>query len=595
MVLPNPSTPRPALAVATATPARRPGPVTHPAPTPATRAGASALPRPTRPALAGVRTAPRSELKPRASAKPTTRKPLLATRSAGGLPPRAEQIATRPDSVAVPVVAAPVVAVVAVAPIPVVAAQPLRPLAQLARTSTPAPQTFTLNPARDTVLRSAGGTLVQVAAGAFALAADTTAPFVGTVVLQLREFATMPDIVLANLTTRAADGKLLESGGALWLGAVTPDGRACALRTGRDLHIAVPVRGARRTAMRAFTADSAAGRTTNLVTGAEELRWHPTTSNSTDVVRALPPQYAPGHARLEAVLRGQMGFSSALARQLLGQMPSSDRRSLRKQWSETGKVLRYTKTLKQGLDVLSIPFDVAENGTTTHWGTATGYHAILVNALQVVAPSLPGQWRAGSCSGRAAAMHARLLLLCYDDGVMDVEVRCDPDDWAPCEGPARAQFVSDFERGFGPDPADAEASAVAARNRSPLADLIGGRYLLDASRLGWVNCYRVADAASAPKITYALPTGAPDADVRLVFRRARVVLAGVLHGSDAHFPGVPAREPVTVVALRTDPQGQTWLALQPAITGEPLPAALTYRPVSPAELRTALAELEPVE
>ena len=276
-------------------------------------------------------------------------------------------------------------------------------------------------------------------------------------------------------------------------------------------------------------------------------------------------------------------------------MPTTDRRTLRKEWSESGKVLRYTKTLKQGLDVLSIPFDVAENGTAANWGTAIGYHPLLVNALQTVAPALPGPWRAGTCAGRAAAMHARLLLLCYDDGMIDVEVRCDPDDCAPCEGPARARFVTDFERPAGPAPADAEAAAATARSRPPMADLLGSRYLLDASRLGWVNCYRVADASTAPKIAYVLPAGADDADVRLVFRRARVVLAGIPQGTEAHFAGVPAREPVTVVAVRTDAQGQTWLALQPAVIGEPLPAALTYRAVSLPELRTALAGLEPAE
>ncbi len=73
-------------------------------------------------------------------------------------------------------------------------------------------------------------------------------------------------------------------------------------------------------------------------------------------------------------LRTRLRFTPARAAALLSDMPMTDRRRYRKEWSESGRVLRYTKTLKEGLDVLSITFDVAESGAVSNWSTVTGYH-----------------------------------------------------------------------------------------------------------------------------------------------------------------------------------------------------------------------------
>ncbi len=458
----------------------------------------------------------------------------------------------------------------------------VRPLARLSQVAAPPVQTFRLNARRDTVLRTVGGTLVYYTAGSLVLAGDTAREFSGPVTLRLRELAGVPDVLLANLNTRAADGQLLETGGGVWLEA-TASGRPCALRAGRDLHLALPIRGTRRPAMRAYTADSAA----------DGPRWYPTTTDPAEVVRARAPMYLPGLASIENALRARLHFTPTRAEELLAEMPTSDRRRMRKEWSESGRVLRYTKTLEEGLDVLTICFTVSENGVAGNWEPATGYHDELRIALQNAVPLLKGSWRAGTCSGRATTMRARLYVLCYEDATMDVEIR-PADDWAPCENSARAQFVIDADHPVRGAPADAEAAAASARTGRPPVDLLGSRYLLDAPQLGWVNAQRVVET-SAPKVAYTVPTGAPDADVRLVFRRARVVIAGTPRGTEAHFANLPSREPVTVVAIRTDAQGQTWLALQPATVGEPLPNALAYRPVTLAELRTALATLDVVE
>ena len=562
--------PRPAIVAPAPKPAyaSRPKPVVAATPRPVVAARPAARPAATparkpRAVVAAVPAAPAAPA-PTVAAPPQAVAAAPTTRAARRPTSKA---AARPDSVAV--MAAPVV----------------RPLTQLASAVSIPTQTFAFDATRDTVLRTTEGTLVRVAAGAFVFASDTLTAATGPLTLRLREYATLPDLLLGNLTTRAANGHLLETAGAVWLDVTTEEGRPCRLRYGRDVHVALPVRGGRRPAMRSYSADSVG------VT-AEGLKWAPSgLADPTEVVRAMPPVYSLGVAQLENSIRAKLGFTPTLAENLLAEMPTTDRRRLRKEWSESGRVLRYTKTLKEGLDVLTLSFDVSENGVVGNWGEATGYHQSLRTALQQAGPALPGQWRPGTCAGRAVPMRARLLVLCYEDGMMDIEVRSDPDDWAPCEGPARAQYVLDYERRTSAKaPYGAEAAAMALRLR-PSADLLGSRYLLDAGRLGWLMGHRVADIPGG-RAAYVVPAGAADADVRLVFRRARTILAGTVRGTDAHFAGVPQREPVTVVAIRTDPHGQAWLAVQPAVTGEALAAPLTYRPVSVAELRLALAELE---
>jgi hypothetical protein len=365
------------------------------------------------------------------------------------------------------------------------------------------------------------------------------------------------------------------------------------LRSGRDLHLALPVRGQRRTQMRAFTPD-----TTKLA--ADGIRWRPAPGpDPLEVVRARPPQYAPGLALLENTIRARMGFSPDLARQLLERMPLADRRAQRKEWSESGRVLRYTKTLKHGLDVVTIPFDVAENGTVSNWGESSGYHSILYNALQEVAPALPGPWRAGTCAGRTTAMRARLQVLCFDDGTVDIEIRADPDDWSPCEAPARAQFVMSSEAAVTAPPvktavADTEKNAVATAANTASPEVLGSRYLLDAASLGWISCLRPAETRGG-RVTYTFAAGAADAEVRLVFRKTRAIVAGTMRGADVQFQNVPSREQVTIVALRYDEKGKPALAIQAAVIGEPLAAPLVYKTLTIAELRAALAQLDVVE
>lgn len=88
-------------------------------------------------------------------------------------------------------------------------------------------QHFIINPAKDTVLKTAGGALLRIEGGSFA---GADAPFT----LEVKEALAIQDIVRAGLTTRS-NGQLLSSGGMIYVNA--PNER---IRITKPLKISLP-------------------------------------------------------------------------------------------------------------------------------------------------------------------------------------------------------------------------------------------------------------------------------------------------------------------------------------------------------------------
>ena len=94
-------------------------------------------------------------------------------------------------------------------------------------------QVFWVRAARDTVLVGREGTLVAVPADAWLLPAGSAA-----VRLELREFYSIPDIVLAGLSTMSGT-TMLETGGMVNLNAIVGE-QPVALRAGQRLLLRMP-------------------------------------------------------------------------------------------------------------------------------------------------------------------------------------------------------------------------------------------------------------------------------------------------------------------------------------------------------------------
>ncbi|RZK46187.1 MAG: hypothetical protein EOO59_19680, partial [Hymenobacter sp.] len=120
--------------------------------------------------------------------------------------------------------------------------------------------------------------------------------------------------------------------------------------------------------------------------------------------------------------------------------------------------------------------------------------------------------------------------------------------------------------------------------------LSGGLYYeLAAGGLGWINCDRLLEPG--PRILFTVQAPDPATVVSLVFKGPRSILASSrTEGSAAVFEQVPAGAAATVVALRRE-KGVTYLATSSVSLGEATRPALDFRPVSLAQLRSALAAL----
>lgn len=99
-----------------------------------------------------------------------------------------------------------------------------------------APQVYTIDNTKNEVVTGEKGIKVFFPAGCFALA-DASTP----VTIELKEYATIEDMVLANLTT-TSNGQIIETGGTVEVKAFA-NGKEVALKNGRDFKLAFPTKG----------------------------------------------------------------------------------------------------------------------------------------------------------------------------------------------------------------------------------------------------------------------------------------------------------------------------------------------------------------
>jgi hypothetical protein len=98
---------------------------------------------------------------------------------------------------------------------------------------------FTVNPNRDTVLKCKEGALISIPANSFERMNDN-ATLVGNVKLSVKEYYSLSDILLANLTTRSGD-QMIETGGMFLIYAFSKDNNdSLGIKKDKKITIALP-------------------------------------------------------------------------------------------------------------------------------------------------------------------------------------------------------------------------------------------------------------------------------------------------------------------------------------------------------------------
>jgi hypothetical protein len=79
-------------------------------------------------------------------------------------------------------------------------------------------------------------------------------------------------------------------------------------------------------------------------------------------------------------------------------------------------------------------------------------------------------------------------------------------------------------------------------------------YIMHTKKLGWINCDGFLNLQNAQKTDFVVWNNKQDAEIRLVFKNYRSILAAWSNlEKKAHFVGVPIGQPVFIVA--TSPEG----------------------------------------
>jgi hypothetical protein len=441
----------------------------------------------------------------------------------------------------------------------------------------PALQVFRVRPERDTVLLGQQGTRLIVPKRAFDVPANS-----GPVELRLREFYSIPDIVLAGLGTRTGLD-LLETGGMLHLYAAA-DGRTVDMRPGMEITIQLPTQR-QLPGMQLYEGVS------NDVSHAPDWQL-PANSNPTSSRAALGKWVALHPPKSPRWPRFDMS-DKAFLKEFERLMPDTkaDQARLRRKRTVGKDEKQLLKELSEGNHTAirhAIVFNVVVDSTGTLLAPELVMgDSVLGDKALAALRQLPAQHAASFISklphggrtvstarGEFSVLYARSgrRLIGFSWQMMDKQLN---EELAKESQRMRDEFARQFKS--------------KSKSSAPLT-LDGGLYYeLVAGGLGWINCDRLLDPG--PRIQYAVQAPSPATVVSLVFKGQRSILASSrTEGSAAIFEQVPSGQMATVVALRRE-NGVTYLATNEVSLGQPTPPALQFRPVTLEELRTELARL----
>lgn len=480
----------------------------------------------------------------------------------------------------------------------------------------PATQEFVVRPGRDTLLIGQQGTQLFVPADAWDVPL-TSVP----VHVQLREFYSTPDIILAGLGTTAGN-ELLETGGMLNLTAISETGQPATLRPGARIMVRMPTKQI-KPEMQLFQGEATA----------VHVNWHLDSSathtfsfdlNTFSVRRVRhrkrvhhktlrdewPEYLSSEHRQVRELLRASTYSAAAVAKLRRARKLSAQERAAVNAYNyfvsheQAGKLEKIRR-------LAEVEFTVDTTGATANVKLRSGYDAELAAPILAQMQTWQG-WRpaqlARDVRNNYGVQYQQLKRKEQAVGVVRTmmtasgKILVTPPSWDALATRAKQDLRAGLEKQA---LYQARVNAAKVRNDSivrrggqlPLtnsatpteADLF---YELSSSGLGWINCDRFTRYPQ-PLFTYELNTNTFCDKTMLVFRDSRTIMNGtaVTGTARVRFDRVPTGIEATIVAVRWQ-QGQAYLAIQPAtLVAQPSSPVLEYRPVNILELQTALAKL----
>jgi hypothetical protein len=118
------------------------------------------------------------------------------------------------------------------------------------------------------------------------------------------------------------------------------------------------------------------------------------------------------------------------------------------------------------------------------------------------------------------------------------------------------------------------------------------KYYIDINSLGWINCDHFLNRTKLVEYAVNLNDSAANYYTMLVFTNVKSMMSGYLSGNKVTFENVPEGEPVKIVSIGIDKNGQPIMAIKETIIHKEEETGLQFEQVAAGNIKSSLSKMD---
>lgn len=349
-------------------------------------------------------------------------------------------------------------------------------------------QFFTCKTDIETVLRGNEGTTLTIPKDCFE--AETGNILRGAVRIELKEFLKTSDMILTNLVTQS-DGKLLETGGMIYLNATDSEGNPVKIRPDEDIKITLPKPSKAEDKQLFYGEKMSNGRINWTLPKPLEDNFNMLGFGIVD----QNPEFPNGPVAMFKFLQKNVVYPNIA-------------------WQNRIEGTVY------------VSFTVNKNGLINNVQVKRGIGGGCNEEAVRLIKSMP-RWKPGRSGGAKVPVNYTL-----------------PVRFKLKNNELQIDSLVEFQR-------YATEDSVKLDKIFEIEDT--QEYVMNTQKLGWINCDRFLNLQNTERTDIVVWNNKLDADICLVFKNYRTIVgASSNSGTKAHFTGIPIGQPIFIVATSPD-------------------------------------------
>jgi len=430
------------------------------------------------------------------------------------------------------------------------------------------PQLFSIQANRDTIIFCEEGTSIKILANSFIIE-GTGKEVTGELLISVKEYYKISDIILSNLSTTSGD-RILETGGMLHI-SVVDDNEDCILKQGSNIEYGFPYSN-KKDDMALFSGEWAKNTIDwklsepllpNIKIDATEVNAEPVVADEVFLIVEEMPEFPGGERALSKwrIENTRYPFS-ALKDKIEGRV--------------------------------YVNFIVDKFGFATNIRITRSLDRTLDKVAVYMVRSMP-KWKPAMQRGKPVNVSYTIPVdFAFEDKVLteeeirqsmalDEKIKEIRVDYGRSNSGIEDE---DFRQGF-------EKKAEEGNlKKTTVSDV--NRYIFSASFLGWINCDRFI-SLNKPKTNYSLLIDQPNKTIiNIVFHKFNSVILGCAESDLITFKNMPLGEKVTIVAIEMV-NGNPFLAIKETEITDNVETELDFKPVTMDLLKKEMEKLNKKE